>query len=77
MGNTSDALPHIGEVPEKKGQFIAAGFNGHGMPNIFLATKGIAKMINEKVPFEQCGIPRVYKTTKERLESKKDVYAAK
>ena len=34
---------------------------------IFLTGKGIAKMIREDVPFEQSGIPRIFKTTEERL----------
>jgi hypothetical protein len=39
MGYTSDLLPHLGQVLGKKGQFIAAGFNGHGMPIIFLLAR--------------------------------------
>jgi glycine/D-amino acid oxidase-like deaminating enzyme len=27
---TPDALPFIGDIPEKKGQYVAAGYNGHG-----------------------------------------------
>ncbi len=41
------------------------------MPLVFLTAKGIAKMIREDVPFEQSGIPRIFKVTEERL--KKDV----
>jgi len=71
MGYTSDSLPHLGGVPGKEGQFIAAGFNGHGMPLIFLSTKGIAKMVRG-VPYEEAELPRTFKTTKERLESKRN-----
>lgn len=28
---TPDSVPFVGAVPGKKGQFIGAGFNGHGM----------------------------------------------
>jgi hypothetical protein len=28
---TTDSVPFIGEIPGKAGQFIGAGFNGHGM----------------------------------------------
>jgi glycine/D-amino acid oxidase-like deaminating enzyme len=45
MGYSSDGLPHIGWVPGKEGQFIIAGFTGHGMPEIFLAAEGVARMI--------------------------------
>jgi glycine/D-amino acid oxidase-like deaminating enzyme len=30
MGLTEDELPFVGELPGKPGQFIAAGYNGHG-----------------------------------------------
>lgn len=72
MGYNSDSLPSIGEVPGRKGCYIAAGFEGHGMPVIFLATKGVAKMVNKDVTYEDSGLPIVYKTTKERLVSPRD-----
>jgi hypothetical protein len=33
-----------------------------------LAAKGIARIIKEGMPFEQSGIPRIFKTTEERLK---------
>lgn len=27
---TPDALPFVGDIPGKKGQYVAAGYNGHG-----------------------------------------------
>jgi glycine/D-amino acid oxidase-like deaminating enzyme len=30
QGWTTDLMPYVGEVPSKPGQFIIAGFNGHG-----------------------------------------------
>ena len=30
MGFSKDGLPFLGEVPGKMGQFVAAGYNGHG-----------------------------------------------
>lgn len=69
MGYTSDFQPHVGAIPQKPNQYILAGFNGHGMPVIFLAAKGVADMIRDDKTFEQTGLPRVYKTTEERLHS--------
>lgn len=69
MGYTTDSLPHVGRVPTKPGQFVVAGFNGHGMPQVFLSAKGVAQMILTGVQFEQTGVPRIFKTTKERLDS--------
>lgn len=72
MGYTTDSLPHVGRVPNKPGQLIVAGFNGHGMPQVFLSAKGIADMIVRGVEFEDTGLPRLFKTTRERLASKEN-----
>ncbi|KAI1337497.1 FAD dependent oxidoreductase-domain-containing protein [Xylariaceae sp. FL0016] len=68
MGYSWDTNPHIGHVPSKPGQTILAGFNGHGMPVIWLAAKGLAEMIAGGKTFEEARLPRLFKTTKERLE---------
>ncbi|KAH6684139.1 FAD dependent oxidoreductase [Halenospora varia] len=71
IGYTIDGWPHCGKVPDQGNHFILAGYNGAGMPLIFLTAKGIARMIMDDVPFEESGIPRIFKTTQERLQ--KDV----
>ena len=43
------------------------------MPIIFLAAKGIAEMIRNDKTFEQTGLPRVYRTTEERLHSEENI----
>jgi glycine/D-amino acid oxidase-like deaminating enzyme len=68
MGYSYDSNPHVGAVPDNKGQFILAGLNGHGMPVVWLAAEGLARMVGEGVAFEQTGMPRLFKTTKERIE---------
>jgi glycine/D-amino acid oxidase-like deaminating enzyme len=77
LGYTSDELPSVGEVPGREGCFIAAGFEGHGMPVIWLVMKGIAEMVGMAKRFEEVRIPRIYKTTRERLESEIDLLAPK
>ena len=72
MGYNSSGLPSIGEVPRRQGCFVAAGFEGHSMPVIYLAMKGIANMVGKGKKFEESGIPRIYKTTRERLLSERD-----
>ncbi|OAA66942.1 FAD dependent oxidoreductase [Niveomyces insectorum RCEF 264] len=72
MGYSSDSLPYMGEVPDKPGQFIVAGFSGHGMPLILLSAKGIAQMVKDGTPFEKTGVPALFKATKERLASTKN-----
>lgn len=71
MGYSSDGLPHIGLVPGEKDQYIMAGFTGHGMPQIFLAAEGLAKMILNGTEFEQTGLPRLFKTSQSRLDNTK------
>lgn len=72
MGWTSDSMPHIGDVPGKKGQYIAAGFNGHGMPLIHLASKALAEIIRGEKTFEETDLPAVFKPTEGRLQSTKN-----
>jgi hypothetical protein len=70
MGYSADSNPHVGSVPDRKDQFVIAGFNGHGMPVIWLAAKGLAEMICEGKNFEEVEtkMPKLLKTTEERLK---------
>ncbi|CAG7946144.1 unnamed protein product [Penicillium olsonii] len=68
MGYSADSLPHVGSVPGKPGQFIAAGFNGHGMPVAFLSGKAVADMAQYSISFEDTGLPRLFETSEARLE---------
>lgn len=70
MGYSADFMPHIGAVPGKPGQFIIAGFSGHGMPEILLSSKAVAAMVHNDISFEATGLPRMFKTTERRLASK-------
>jgi glycine/D-amino acid oxidase-like deaminating enzyme len=53
IGYTADGYPFCGKVLGKDNHFVLAGFNGAGMPLIFLVAKGIAKMIKEDASFEE------------------------
>ncbi|RMJ17098.1 hypothetical protein CDV36_003257 [Fusarium kuroshium] len=72
MGYSSDFMPYVGEVPDKPGQMVLAGFSGHGMPLILLSAKAIVQMIREGKSFEETDVPSLFKATKERLESTKN-----
>ncbi|KAJ5912178.1 uncharacterized protein N7473_001481 [Penicillium subrubescens] len=72
MGYSSDGLPHIGAVPGQQDEYILAGFTGHGMPQIFLAAEGIAKMVVGDVAFEETGLPRLFKTSQSRLDKQEN-----
>ncbi|KAK2757158.1 FAD dependent oxidoreductase superfamily protein [Colletotrichum kahawae] len=69
LGYTNDLMPYAGAVPSKHGQFVCAGFNGHGMPAILLTAKGIAKMVLEDCTFEKTGVPWPFKVTAARLQN--------
>lgn len=68
MGWTTDFMPYVGEVPNKPGQLIIAGFSGHGMPLICLASKAMADMVKGS-KFEDTKLPFIFKPTMERLLS--------
>lgn len=68
MGYSYDSNPHVGPVPGRPDQFILAGFNGHGMPVIWLSGKGTAEMVLGDGKFEGKGMPRLFKTTEGRIE---------
>ncbi|KAK6954755.1 hypothetical protein Daesc_004724 [Daldinia eschscholtzii] len=76
MGYSADDAPHVGHVPSKPGQYICAGFNGHGMPNVLLCAKGLAEMIKDGRPFSETGVPPVYETSAARLRKISDLVAA-
>ena len=67
MGYSADSLPHVGAVPGRDGAFVLAGFNGHGMPVVYLAAKAVAEMVGQGKAFGDTGLPELYRSTKERL----------
>lgn len=69
MGYSCDKIPRVGSIPGRRNMFIMAGWTGHGMPQIFLSAKGMAKMIMEGVPYWQTGLPRVFEESEERLKT--------
>lgn len=77
MGYNSDALPSVGEVPGRDGCYIAAGFEGHGMPVIWLVMKGISEMVRYGKSTEETAVPSILKTTEERLKSTENRLASK
>ncbi|KAL7415152.1 FAD dependent oxidoreductase-domain-containing protein [Mrakia frigida] len=66
IGMTPDSVPFVGAIPGKKGQFIGAGFNGHGMARIFLCAPSLAKIVLGQ-DFSETGMPAAFDITEERL----------
>ncbi|OMJ11046.1 putative oxidoreductase OrdL [Smittium culicis] len=59
MGFSDDNVPYVGEVVTRSGhaltgQYISAGFTGHGMPKCFRCGREIARLIKESLmtPYE-------------------------
>ncbi|KAL3443965.1 FAD dependent oxidoreductase-domain-containing protein [Aspergillus insuetus] len=70
MGYSSDGLPHVGLVPGEEDQWVIGGFTGHGMPQVFLAAEGVAKMVLQGLEFRETGLPRLFETMQARLDAK-------
>ncbi|KAL0572106.1 hypothetical protein V5O48_009859 [Marasmius crinis-equi] len=66
IGITKDSVPFIGKVPGAEGQWVMAGFNGHGMARIFGCAPGLVKMILGG-KWEETGMPECFEITEERL----------
>ncbi|KAJ3539419.1 hypothetical protein NM208_g5501 [Fusarium decemcellulare] len=67
VGETPDAVPFIGPIEGLGGQWICAGFNGHGMARIFQCAPGLVKLMTGK-PWSSTGLPECFQFTRERLE---------
>jgi glycine/D-amino acid oxidase-like deaminating enzyme len=48
MGATADGRPFVGEVPGKKGMWVSAGFNGHGMVLCLKSAEALVDMVIRK-----------------------------
>ncbi|ORY08600.1 FAD dependent oxidoreductase [Clohesyomyces aquaticus] len=66
---TPDKVPYVGEIPELPGQYICAGFNGHGISNIFAVVSGLVKLIQGGT-WEETSLPECFGYSAERLKSR-------
>ncbi|EFW98514.1 FAD dependent oxidoreductase superfamily [Grosmannia clavigera kw1407] len=71
MGWTADFMPYVGPVPGRPGQFICAGFSGHGMPQVLLSSKAVVAMMAGS-PYDHTGLPPPFEPTEARLASEKN-----
>ncbi|ETS81355.1 hypothetical protein PFICI_06357 [Pestalotiopsis fici W106-1] len=69
MGHSADGVPFVGNLPDRPNQFIIAGFSGHGMPQAYLAAKGLASMIIEGASFHDTKLPKVFEASTKRLKN--------
>ncbi|KAH0122800.1 FAD dependent oxidoreductase, partial [Aureobasidium melanogenum] len=61
---TPDSVPYVGAIEELPGQYICAGFNGHGMARIFTCAPGLAKLMLGG-SWEETGLPECFQYGKE------------
>ncbi|KAI4610522.1 uncharacterized protein J4E87_010776 [Alternaria ethzedia] len=71
MGYSNDGFPYVGPVCGKPGQYMCAGFSGHGMPQIFFCAKAIASMVITG-DAENVDLPVPYRITRSRWYQQKE-----
>ncbi|KAF7717570.1 Uncharacterized protein PECH_006609 [Penicillium ucsense] len=63
---TTDSVPFVGAIDALPGQYICAGFNGHGMARIFTCAPGVVKLMLGG-QWSDTGLPECFQFTPERL----------
>ncbi|KAJ5388711.1 FAD dependent oxidoreductase, partial [Penicillium cosmopolitanum] len=63
---TTDSVPFVGAIESLPGQYICAGFNGHGMARIFTCAPGVARLVFQG-DWKDTGLPECFQFTPERL----------
>ncbi|KAJ5568035.1 hypothetical protein N7450_010521 [Penicillium hetheringtonii] len=63
---TTDSVPFVGAIESLPGQYICAGFNGHGMARIFTCAPGVAQLMCQG-SWGETGLPECFQFTPERL----------
>ncbi|CZR64558.1 uncharacterized protein PAC_14456 [Phialocephala subalpina] len=65
IGMTGDFVPFVGPVEGMDGQWVCAGFGGHGMARIFTCAPGVVKMVLGK-DWSETGLPECFEFTQKR-----------
>lgn len=66
IGMTPDSVPYVGPIQELPGQYICAGFNGHGMARIFTCAPGLVKLMLGGT-WTDTGLPECFEYSANRL----------
>lgn len=67
LGMTTDSVPFVGRLDDLPGQYVCAGFNGHGMARIFNCAPAVVKIMHG-ANWCDIGLPECFGVTKERLQ---------
>lgn len=65
IGMTGDFVPFVGAIEGAEGQWICAGFGGHGMARIFTCAPGLVKMVLGR-EWKETGLPECFQFTRKR-----------
>ncbi|KAJ7056805.1 DAO-domain-containing protein [Mycena amicta] len=66
IGLSADSLPFVGPLPDHPGQWVCAGFHGHGMAHIFTCAPGLVTLM-QGGSWAETGLPECLELTEERL----------
>lgn len=69
-GYSPDGFPFVGQVPNEKGLFISASFQGQGMVLCFLCAKALVKIMCDEDKDLDNWFPDAFKITEERMQKK-------
>lgn len=67
LGITRDSVPVVGAVDGLEGQWVCAGFNGHGMAIAFSCALGLAKLVSGG-RWEETELPECFKARRVNSE---------
>jgi len=66
IGLSADTIPFVGPVPSHPGQWLCAGFHGHGMARVFTCAPGLVTLMRGGT-WADTGLPEVFELTEGRL----------
>ncbi|CAN8105203.1 unnamed protein product [Discula destructiva] len=78
---TADGFPFVGAAPAREGHFLVAGFGGHGMPRILLATAQLTPAVLDCLGVKWSApalvrayppLPKAFVATEKRVEMLRD-----
>ncbi|KAF2492465.1 FAD dependent oxidoreductase-like protein [Lophium mytilinum] len=68
MGATTDGVPFVGEMPGKKGMWVSAGFNGHGMVLCLKSAEALTHLISGGTLAAIDWFPKSFLLTEKRIK---------
>ncbi|KAK3945709.1 putative fad dependent oxidoreductase [Diplogelasinospora grovesii] len=68
MGFSPDGFPFVGEVPDHKGLWVSASFQGHGMVLCWMCARALVAMMGDRDGEELTSwFPDIFRVNKERM----------